>query len=241
MVLTSSAGQWTIDWQVGGQANSATCTLLVAADGTASSVRSRLEIDVVKHRYQFPIAVLYGRQLGVSSERTLDVHLTQERMVSLIPRVGGKRKWVSHIGRGARFWKREKEEVLHRQLALWCPGVAFDSLRFGAVYPPVAQQSKPYRGRGRWCCWRRAARDAPSAQHGNEYLLSRGDQLAIALNALNPGFSQARVYLFWPNLKRSLTAISRLGWLKSCCRSSDGYDYRQRISRSCKPITRGGG
>ena len=193
--LTSSAGQWTIDWQVGAQANSATCTLLVAADGTASSVRSRLEIDVEKHRYHFPIAVLYGRQLGVSSERTLDVHLTRERMVSLIPRVGGETKVGFPISaEELGFWKREKEEVLHRQLALWCPRVAFDSLRFGAVYPPVAQQSKRYQGKGAVVL----LGDARHAMHparsmGMNTCFRVADQLAIALSALNPGFSQAQV------------------------------------------------
>ena len=113
--------------------------------------------------------------------------------MSLIPRVGGETKVGFPISaEELGFWKREKEEVLHRQLALWCPGVA-DSLRFGAVYPPVAQQSKPYRGKGRWCCWRRAARDAPSAQHGNEYLLSRGRSAGDRTKCVKSGFSQAQV------------------------------------------------
>ena len=193
--LTSSEGQWTIDWRVGEQTDSATCTLLVAADGTASAVRSRLEIDVEKHRYQFPIAVLYGRQLGVGPERTLDVHLTEERMVSLIPRIGGQTKVgfpisTEEIG----FWKRETEEALQRQLALWCPGVAFDSLRFGAVYPPVAQQSKPYQGKGAVVLMGDARHAMhPARSMGMNTCFRVADQLAVALSALNPGFSEAQV------------------------------------------------
>jgi 2-polyprenyl-6-methoxyphenol hydroxylase-like FAD-dependent oxidoreductase len=60
------------------------CTLLVGADGTGSSVRSRLDIDIQRHRYHHPIAVLYGKQRTVPEKRTLDVHLTENRMLSLI-------------------------------------------------------------------------------------------------------------------------------------------------------------
>lgn len=85
--LTRVMENWRVDWQADNQSASATCTLLVAADGTASTVRSRLEIGLDRYRYQYLIAVLYGRQQGVSHERTLDVYLAEQRMVSLIPRL----------------------------------------------------------------------------------------------------------------------------------------------------------
>ena len=55
--LTRVAENWRVDWQADNQSASATCTLLVAADGTASTVRSRLKIGLDRHRYQYPIAV----------------------------------------------------------------------------------------------------------------------------------------------------------------------------------------
>lgn len=56
--LTQAAGSWRVNWRSGDQSPSATCALLEVADGTASTVRSRLKIGLDRHRYQYPIAVL---------------------------------------------------------------------------------------------------------------------------------------------------------------------------------------
>jgi 2-octaprenylphenol hydroxylase len=106
-LLTRVTENWSVDWQADNQSVSATCTLLVAADGTASTVRSRLKIGLDRHRYQYPIAVLCGRQQGVSHERTLDVYLAEERMVSLIPRTGGATKVGFPVSsEDMSFWRR---------------------------------------------------------------------------------------------------------------------------------------
>ena len=193
--LTRAAENWRIEWQAAHQLGSATCTVLVAADGTASAVRSRLKIGLDRHRYQYPIAVLYGRQQGVSDERTLDVYLAEERMVSLIPRTGGATKVgfpvsTEEIG----FWKTGSEEALQRRLAEWCPEIEFESLAFGAIYPPVSQQSKPYQGDGAVVL----IGDARHAMHparsmGMNTCFRVADQLADSLGALSSGFSEAEV------------------------------------------------
>ena len=193
--LTRAAGNWRIEWQAAHQLGSATCTVLVAADGTASAVRSRLKIGLDRHRYQYPIAVLYGRQQGVSDERTLDVYLAKERMVSLIPRTGGATKVgfpvsVEEIG----FWKTGSEEALQCRLAEWCPGMKFESLAFGAIYPPVSQQSEPHQGDGAVVL----IGDARHAMHparsmGMNTCFRVADQLADVLTCLNSGFSEAQV------------------------------------------------
>ena len=193
--LTRAAGNWRIEWQAAHQLGSATCTVLVAADGTASAVRSRLKIGLDRHRYQYPIAVLYGRQQGVSDERTLDVYLAKERMVSLIPRTGGATKVgfpvsTEEIG----FWKTGSEEALQRRLAEWCPGMKFESLAFGAIYPPVSQQSEPHQGDGAVVL----IGDARHAMHparsmGMNTCFRVADQLADVLTCLNSGFSEAQV------------------------------------------------
>ena len=193
--LTRAAGNWRIEWQAAHQLGSATCTVLVAADGTASAVRSRLKIGLDRHRYQYPIAVLYGRQQGVSDERTLDVYLAEERMVSLIPRTGGATKVgfpvsTEEIG----FWKTGSEEALQRRLAEWCPGMKFESLAFGAIYPPVSQQSEPHQGDGAVVL----IGDARHAMHparsmGMNTCFRVADQLADVLTCLNSGFSEAQV------------------------------------------------
>ena len=193
--LTRAAENWRIEWQAAHQLGSATCTVLVAADGTASAVRSRLKIGLDRHRYQYPIAVLYGRQQGVSDERTLDVYLAEERMVSLIPRTGGATKVgfpvsTEEIG----FWKTGSEEALQRRLAEWCPEIEFESLAFGAIYPPVSQQSEPYQGDGAVVL----IGDARHAMHparsmGMNTCFRVADQLADSLGALSSGFSEAEV------------------------------------------------
>ena len=193
--LSRAAGNWRIEWQAAHQLGSATCTVLVAADGTASAVRSRLKIGLDRHRYQYPIAVLYGRQQGVSDERTLDVYLAKERMVSLIPRTGGATKVgfpvsTEEIG----FWKTGSEEALQRRLAEWCPGVSFESLAFGAIYPPVSQQSEPYQGDGAVVL----IGDARHAMHparsmGMNTCFRVADLLADSLGSLSSGFSEMEV------------------------------------------------
>ena len=193
--LTRAAGNWRIEWQAAHQLGSATCTVLVAADGTASAVRGRLKIGLDRHRYQYPIAVLYGRQQGVSDERTLDVYLAKERMVSLIPRTGGATKVgfpvsTEEIG----FWKTGSEEALQHRLAEWCPGMKFESLAFGAIYPPVSQQSEPHQGDGAVVL----IGDARHAMHparsmGMNTCFRVADQLADVLTCLNSGFSEAQV------------------------------------------------
>jgi 2-polyprenyl-6-methoxyphenol hydroxylase-like FAD-dependent oxidoreductase len=193
--LTRAVGSWRVDWQAAEQSGSATCTVLVAADGTASTVRSRLKMGLDRHRYQYPIAVLYGRQKDLCDERTLDVYLAEERMVSLIPRTGGATKVGFPVSpEDIGFWKTGSEDALQRRLDEWCPGVSFESLAFGAIYPPVSQQSEPYWGEGALVL----IGDARHAMHparsmGMNTCFRVADQLADSLTCLNSGFSEAEV------------------------------------------------
>jgi 2-octaprenyl-3-methyl-6-methoxy-1,4-benzoquinol hydroxylase len=193
--LSRAVGSWRVDWQTVEQSGSATCTVLVAADGTASTVRSRLKMGLDRHRYQYPIAVLYGRQKDVCDKRTLDVYLAEERMVSLIPRTGGATKVGFPVSpEDIGFWKTGSEDALQRRLNEWCPGVSFESLAFGAIYPPVSQQSEPYQGEGALVL----IGDARHAMHparsmGMNTCFRVADQLADSLTCLKSGFSEAEV------------------------------------------------
>ena len=81
-----------------------------------------------------------------------------------------------------------RERVLQRQLALWCRRC----FRFTALWrglPARRATSKPYRGRGGG-----AVGDARHAMHparsmGMNTCFRVADQLAIALNALNPVYT----------------------------------------------------
>ena len=127
--------------------------------------------------------------------------------MSLIPRVGGEMKVGFPISaEELGFWKREKEEVLQRQLA---PG-ALALLSFTALwrgYPPVAQQASRT-GEGAVVL----LGDARHAMHparsmGMNTCFRVADQLAIAPAAFNPVL-QAQV-LPTTNLEfdRDLTSV----------------------------------
>lgn len=86
-------GHWTVNWKQAEDIGEFDCTLLVGADGTASSVRRTLKMDIERHRYQYPIAVLYGQLRDVPERRTLDVFVTADRIVSMIPARAVRVNW----------------------------------------------------------------------------------------------------------------------------------------------------
>jgi len=186
---------WHLSWEASKGPEEISCTLLVGADGTGSSVRSRLDIDIQRHRYHYPIAVLYGRQRTVPEKRTLDVHLTQNRMLSLIPRTGGGTKIGFPIAvEELAFWRDAPESHLHEQLREWCPSLDFETLAFGALYPPVSQQSGAYEGEGA-AVLMGDARHAmhPARSMGMNTCFRVADQLANMIAALPTGFSERQV------------------------------------------------
>ena len=193
--LTRAQACWHLSWESSKGPEEISCTLLVGADGTGSSVRSRLAIDIQRHRYHYPIAVLYGRQRTVPEKRTLDVHLTHNRMLSLIPRTGGGTKIGFPIAvEELALWRDAPESQLHEQLREWCPSLDFETLAFGALYPPVSQQSEAYEGEGA-AVLMGDARHAmhPARSMGMNTCFRVADQLANMMAALSPGFSERQV------------------------------------------------
>ena len=193
--LTRAQACWHLSWESSKGPEEISCTLLVGADGTGSSVRSRLAIDIQRHRYHYPIAVLYGRQRTVPEKRTLDVHLTHNRMLSLIPRTGGGTKIGFPIAvEELALWRDAPELQLHEQLREWCPTLDFETLAFGALYPPVSQQTEAYEGEGA-AVLMGDARHAmhPARSMGMNTCFRVADQLANMMAALSPGFSERQV------------------------------------------------
>ena len=116
-------------------------------------------------------------------------------MASLIPRTGGATKVGFPVSpEDIGFWKTRSEEALQRRLSEWCPGIKCESLSFGAIYPPVSKQSKPYQGEGALVL----IGDARHAMHparimGMNTCSRVADQLADSLKCLSSGFSEAQV------------------------------------------------
>ena len=185
---------WKLDYTLpDGSTRVLRATLLVGADGSGSLVRKRLAIEEIIHRYRYPIAVLYGRTRTPADRRTLDVHLTKDRMVSVIPRTGGRSKIGFPIDTSELTRLRAlSSDDLCEQLRRWSPGIELSEAKFGAIYPPVSLQSRPFVGEGAAVL----IGDASHAMHparsmGMNTCFRVADQLSKLLSPLGVGFKQA--------------------------------------------------
>ena len=193
--LARDGSAWRIDFLQNGHERSLRCTLLVGADGTGSSVRKKLGIQVHRHRYQYPIAVLYGRLAEQLKERTLDVYLCHERMLSVIPRTGGWSKIGVPIDAAELAgWRDSSSDELTARLQRWCPVLDFEQLSFGAIYPPISLQTEPFVGEGAALLLGDACHAMhPARSQGMNTCFRVADQLATAISSLPSGFSETAV------------------------------------------------
>ncbi|MGA0099277.1 MAG: FAD-dependent oxidoreductase [Steroidobacteraceae bacterium] len=112
--------------------------VLVGADGTGSRLRSQAGIGTALHRYQHPIAVLFGRRRIPLEQAWLEVYLSHGPMMSVIPRVGGASKIGLPIKAGELSdWRGATEGELLVRMRELVPSLELESLRFAAIYPPV--------------------------------------------------------------------------------------------------------
>ena len=167
-------------------------TMLVGADGTGSLVRKQLRIEDQVHRYKYPIAVFWGRESCVSNHRTLDVHLTEDRIVSMIPRTQGGSKIAFPIDRSELSeWRACDSKTICKRLRQWSSAIDLSQAKFGAIYLPVSVQTERWTGEGASVL----LGDACHAMHharsmGMNTCFRLADALAESLKDLGPGFSE---------------------------------------------------
>jgi 2-polyprenyl-6-methoxyphenol hydroxylase-like FAD-dependent oxidoreductase len=111
---------------------------VVGADGRASRVRKTFGFGAESHRYERPIAVLFGRPAARNAANDLEVHLTPGQMVAVIPRTGGLCKiGIPIAASAAGAWRQASSTELKTRLKALVPHRDFDDLHFADVYPPI--------------------------------------------------------------------------------------------------------
>ena len=112
--------------------------VLVGADGRSSRVRKTFGFSAASYRYERPIAVLFGQPASRCSANDLEVHLTPEHMVAVIPRTGGLCKIGIPIDTAdVSAWRKAGSTELKVRLKSLLPNRDFDELTFADVYPPI--------------------------------------------------------------------------------------------------------
>ena len=175
-----------------GKAQQFSATMLVGADGTGSLVRKQLRIKEQVHRYKYPIAVFWGRESSVSNRRTLDVHLTPDRIVSMIPRTQGGSKIAFPIDRSELSeWRVCESKNICTRLREWSSAIDLSQAKFGAIYLPVSVQTERWIGEGASVLLGDACHAMhPARSMGMNTCFRLADNLSKSLKGLGSGFSE---------------------------------------------------
>lgn len=116
--------------------------MLVGADGRASRTRKFAEIESESRTYDNPISVLFADNLDSDPTNSVRVFLSDNCMVSVIPRTGGGCKiGVPMPPTEVSDWRKADNATLEKRLGEIVPALKVANVRFGDAYPPIFLQT----------------------------------------------------------------------------------------------------
>ncbi len=121
-----------------GSAVQVTARVLAGADGRNSRVRRLMNCEVESHRYERPIAVLFGSRRDPGPDNALMAYFTAGGILAAIPRTGGGCKLgIAVAADELAGWRSAGGVELGARLTALAPGLDVDNVHYGGVYPPV--------------------------------------------------------------------------------------------------------
>ncbi len=112
--------------------------VLVGADGRGSKVRESFDFQTQITTYKKPLVVLFGTSSNYEHVADLNIYLRPDRMVTLIPRMGGGFKIAIPESRSEiKSWKKASEQQLKQRVAEFIPELKLDSVQFCDFYQPI--------------------------------------------------------------------------------------------------------
>lgn len=122
-----------------------TTRVLVGADGRNSRVRKIFDMAFTSHRYECPIAVLFGKSQQTTSGNQVRAYVGRDAIVSVIPRTNGDSKVGLSIDKTAvAQWRGASSSDLIRKVEAIAPATSLYDLKFADVYPPIFLSSQQW-------------------------------------------------------------------------------------------------
>ena len=117
--------------------------LIVAADGIASNMAKKFDIEREAFRYNRALAVLFSDEYQLDSENNLRTYLTDRGIITMIPRAKGGCKIGLTISRNeVKDWKKMKAEDYTKFIGNLVPKYKKLSMFSAGIYPPTMIMAK---------------------------------------------------------------------------------------------------
>ena len=117
--------------------------LIVAADGIASNMAKKFNIEREAFRYNRALAVLFSDEYQLDSENNLRTYLTDRGIITMIPRAKGGCKIGLTISRNeVKDWKKMKAEDYTKFIGNLVPKYKKLSMFSAGIYPPTMIMAK---------------------------------------------------------------------------------------------------
>ncbi|MFL2560594.1 MAG: FAD-dependent oxidoreductase [Gammaproteobacteria bacterium] len=111
--------------------------LVVGADGIASNITKKFELERETFRYERALAVLFSKEYQADSHNNLRTYLTDRGIVTMIPRANGGCKIGLTIDRNeVKEWKKMSDEDYTKFIGSLVPEYNSLPMYSAGIYPP---------------------------------------------------------------------------------------------------------